>query len=148
MKAIEVSEVSALAPHVQPGCSEPLLLTDRGRVVATIVPAGEEDVESMLLSINPNFGAILERSRIRLGSEGGLSSEQVRERWHEHSRRPHTARRAQILVYSARFSGRKRRALPLELVARLPSLKTPFVLLQCWFRMPSSARHGRFMAPA
>jgi antitoxin (DNA-binding transcriptional repressor) of toxin-antitoxin stability system len=79
MKAIEVSEVSAFAPHVQPGCSEPLLLTDRGRVVATIVPAGEADVESMLLSINPKFGAILERSRIRLGSEGGLSSEQVRE---------------------------------------------------------------------
>ena len=80
MKAIEISQVSALAPHVKPGSSEPLLLTDHGRVVATIVPANEEDAESMLLSINPRFGAILERSRTRLESEGGLSSEEVRKR--------------------------------------------------------------------
>jgi antitoxin (DNA-binding transcriptional repressor) of toxin-antitoxin stability system len=80
MKAIEVSEVSALAPHVQPGCSEPLLLTDHGRVVATVVPADEDDAESMLLSINPAFGAILERSRRRLESEGGLSSDEMRKR--------------------------------------------------------------------
>jgi antitoxin (DNA-binding transcriptional repressor) of toxin-antitoxin stability system len=80
MKAIDLSEVSALAQHIQPGCTEPLLLTDRGRVVATIVPANEEDAESMILSIDPTFGAILERSRMRLDSEGGLSSEQVRER--------------------------------------------------------------------
>ena len=78
MKAIEISEVSALAPHVQPGCSEPLLLTDHGRVVATVVPADEDDAQSMLLSINPTFGAILERSRRRLESEGGLSSDEVR----------------------------------------------------------------------
>ena len=80
MKAIEVSEVSALAPHVKPGCDQPLLLTDRGRVVATIVPADERDAESMLLSINAKFCAILERSRQRLKAEGGLSSAQVRKR--------------------------------------------------------------------
>jgi antitoxin (DNA-binding transcriptional repressor) of toxin-antitoxin stability system len=80
MKAIEISEVSALAPHIQPGCSEPFLLTDHGRVVATVVPADEEDAESMLLSISPRFAAILERSRTRLESEGGLSSDQVRKR--------------------------------------------------------------------
>ena len=57
MKAIEISEVSALAPHVQPGCSEPLLLTDQGRVVATVVPADEDDWPTMLLSINPTVSA-------------------------------------------------------------------------------------------
>jgi len=76
MKAIEVSEVSALAPHVKPGCDEPLLLTDHGRVVATIVPADQQDAENMLLSINPKFHAILER----LETEGGLSSDEVRKR--------------------------------------------------------------------
>ncbi len=78
MKSIEISEVSALAPYVKPGCSEPLLLTNHGRVIATIVPADEEGAESMLLSINPEFQAILERSRSRLESEGGLSTETVR----------------------------------------------------------------------
>jgi antitoxin (DNA-binding transcriptional repressor) of toxin-antitoxin stability system len=80
MKAIEISEVSALAPHVKPGCDEPLLLTDHGRVVATIVPADQQDAEDMLLSINPEFHAILERSRRRLETEGGLSSDEVRKR--------------------------------------------------------------------
>ena len=80
MKAIEVSQVSALAAYVKPGCSEPLLLTDHGRVVATVVPADEDDAQSMLLSIDPKFGAILERSRLRLESEGGLSSTEVRKR--------------------------------------------------------------------
>ena len=64
----------------QPGCSEPLLLTDHGRVVATVVPADEDDATSMLLSNNPKFGAILERSRVRLESEGGLSSTEARRR--------------------------------------------------------------------
>jgi antitoxin (DNA-binding transcriptional repressor) of toxin-antitoxin stability system len=80
MKAIEISEVAALAEHVKPGCSEPVLLTDHGRVVATIVPADEDDAQSMLLSINPKFGAILERSGRRLILEGGLFTDEVRER--------------------------------------------------------------------
>ena len=80
MKAIEVSQVSALEPHVRPGCEEPLLLTKDGEVVAAIVPADEREAESMLLSIHPKFQAILERSRQRLESEGGLSSADVRRR--------------------------------------------------------------------
>jgi hypothetical protein len=80
MKAIEISEVAALAAYVKPGCSTPLLLTDHGRVVATVVPADEDDAASMLLSINPKFAAILERSRHRLETEGGLSSNEVRKR--------------------------------------------------------------------
>jgi antitoxin (DNA-binding transcriptional repressor) of toxin-antitoxin stability system len=80
MKAVELSEVSVLAPYVKPGSNEPLLLTDHGQVVATIVPADELDAESMLLSINPKFHAIMERSRRRLETEGGLSSDEVRKR--------------------------------------------------------------------
>jgi len=80
MKAIELSEVSALTPHIKRGHGGPLLLTDHGRVVATIVPADEQDGESMLLSIDPRFSAILERSRQRLETEGGLSSDEVRKR--------------------------------------------------------------------
>ena len=80
MKAIELSEVSALAPHLTAGADEPLLVTDRGHVIATIVPADELDAESMLLSINPKFQAILERSRKRLETEGGLSADEVRKR--------------------------------------------------------------------
>lgn len=80
MKSIELSEVSALALHVQSGAQEPLFVTQNGRTVAAVVPTEDEDVESLLLSINPQFLAILERSQQRLESEGGLSGAEVRER--------------------------------------------------------------------
>ncbi len=78
MKTIEVSEVSALAPHVLPGTWEPVVLTRNGRTVAAVVPADDNDLESLLLSVNPRFQAILELSQQRLEAEGGLSSDEVR----------------------------------------------------------------------
>jgi antitoxin (DNA-binding transcriptional repressor) of toxin-antitoxin stability system len=80
MKTIELSEVSALAPHVQSGSHEPVILTQNGHAVAAILPVDECDVENLLLSINPQFQAILDRSERRLKSEGLVSSADVRTR--------------------------------------------------------------------
>jgi len=78
MKSIELSEVSALAPHVQGAAREPLFLTINGHTVAAVVPTDDNDVESLLLSISPQFQAVLEKSQRRLESEGGMSSAEVR----------------------------------------------------------------------
>ena len=80
MRSIELSEVAALTPLVMTGNQEPVILTQNGLTVAAVVPGDEQDVESLLLSINPQFQAILERSQQRLDSEGGLSSDEVRKR--------------------------------------------------------------------
>lgn len=80
MKTLDLSAVAALAPHLQSDAHEPLFLTKDGHTVAAVVPADDDDVESLLLSINPQFQAILERSQKRLESEGGLSTAEVRER--------------------------------------------------------------------
>lgn len=80
MKTIELSQVAALTPHVQPGNQEPVILIQNGQTVAAILPADEQGVESMLLSLNPKFQAVLERSQKRLESEGGLSPADVRAR--------------------------------------------------------------------
>jgi hypothetical protein len=80
MKTLDLSAVAALVPHLQSDVQEPLFLTKDGRTVAAVVPAGEEDVENLLLSINPQFQAILERSQTRLEAEGGLSTDEVRKR--------------------------------------------------------------------
>jgi hypothetical protein len=45
-----------------------------------VVPTDDADIEDMLLSLNPKFQSILERSQQRLESEGGISSEEVRKR--------------------------------------------------------------------
>jgi antitoxin (DNA-binding transcriptional repressor) of toxin-antitoxin stability system len=80
MKSIELSEVSALVPLLQSSDQEPFVVTRNGTTVAAIVPATEDDVESLLLSINPAFQAILKRSQERLESEGGLTTAEVRRR--------------------------------------------------------------------
>ena len=78
MITIDLSELSALAPHIQPGSHEPVFLTRGGQTVAAVFPASDEDVEDLLLSTNAQFQAILERSQRRFQSEGGVSSDEVR----------------------------------------------------------------------
>jgi antitoxin (DNA-binding transcriptional repressor) of toxin-antitoxin stability system len=80
MKSIELSEVAALVPLLQSGDQEPLLLTRNGETIAAIVPANEQDVENMLLSIDPTFQSILEQSERRLKAEGALTGNEVRSR--------------------------------------------------------------------
>ena len=80
MKSIELSEVPALEPLIQSGSVDPVVVMKDGQVLAAIVPVDEADLESMLLSINPQFQAILERSQSRLENEGGLSSDEVRQK--------------------------------------------------------------------
>ncbi|MCI0332535.1 MAG: hypothetical protein L0228_04860 [Planctomycetes bacterium] len=80
MKSIDLSEVSALASYVQGADPEPLFLTQNGRTVAAVVPTDDENAESLLISVDPQFQAILERSQHRLEREGPISSAEVRKR--------------------------------------------------------------------
>ena len=88
MITIDLSEVSALAPHLQPGSHEPVILTRGGQAVAAVFPASEEDVEDLLLSANAQFQAILDRSQRRFESEGGIASAEVRRQLGMPSREP------------------------------------------------------------
>ena len=49
MITIDLSEVSALAPHLQPGSREPVILTRGGQAVVVVFPASEEDVRTSAL---------------------------------------------------------------------------------------------------
>jgi hypothetical protein len=78
MRTIDLSEVAALVPLLQSENQEPLFVTQNGQTVAAIVPANAEEAESLLLSINPTFQAILDRSQKRLELEGAVPSAEVR----------------------------------------------------------------------
>ncbi len=80
MTVIELTEVGALAPHVQSGSRDVVVLVHNGKTVGAVLPGDEAEVESMLLSINPQFQAMLERSHQRVKTEGGFSSDEVRRR--------------------------------------------------------------------
>lgn len=58
----------------------PLVLTVDGKPVATLMSLAGSDMESVSLATNPDFVALLERSRARHKAEGGLSPEELRRR--------------------------------------------------------------------
>ena len=58
----------------------PLIITKKGKPVAALVAVDDLDIEALALSANPDFWAIIERSRSRHTAEGGIPSEEVRRR--------------------------------------------------------------------
>jgi prevent-host-death family protein len=81
LRTIDITEATQpLAEYAQQAEIGPLVVTANGKPIAVILPIENADTETIALSENPQFLAIIERSRERHKREGGLSSEQVRER--------------------------------------------------------------------
>lgn len=79
MKMIEMDKATGtLADGVRAVSKEPLVVTQQGKPMAVLLPLENTDFETVALSSNPKFLELIERSRSRLTSEGGPSSEEVR----------------------------------------------------------------------
>lgn len=81
MKKIEMDKATApLSKYAREVSKEPMILTDKGKPVDALVPIENADLETVTLSTNLQFLALIERSRARQKSEGGISSEDMRRR--------------------------------------------------------------------
>jgi antitoxin (DNA-binding transcriptional repressor) of toxin-antitoxin stability system len=81
MKTIEIGEATrSLADYIHGVQSEPLVITDQGLPTAVILPLTNTDLETVALATNPDFIALIERSRARAKQEGGLSPAEMRRR--------------------------------------------------------------------
>ncbi|MEE9169863.1 MAG: hypothetical protein V3U73_08845 [bacterium] len=81
MKTIEKKEATAaLAEYVSNIAEEPVIITDKGKPIAALVAVNNADMETVSLSNNPEFLALIERSPVRHNAEGGISSEEMRRR--------------------------------------------------------------------
>ena len=81
MRILELSEATApLAEYARDVSEEPIVLTLDGKPVAVLEAIEDLDQEIASLSNNPQFLAIIERSRARHRAEGGISSEEMRRR--------------------------------------------------------------------
>jgi antitoxin (DNA-binding transcriptional repressor) of toxin-antitoxin stability system len=81
MKTLEVAQATApLADYARDVKNEPLILTINGKPVAALVPLKNADIETVTLSTHSQFLALIERSRARQKTEGGISSEEMRRR--------------------------------------------------------------------
>ncbi len=81
MKTIEVSKATLpLSDYTKEVKKKPVIITKEGRPVAVLVSIPDADIETVSLSNNPKFIALIERSRARQKSEGAISSEEMRRR--------------------------------------------------------------------
>jgi antitoxin (DNA-binding transcriptional repressor) of toxin-antitoxin stability system len=81
VKTLELTEATApLAEYAQGVNKEAVILTANGKPVAALVAIENADLETVTLSTHPQFLALIERSRSRQKSEGGISGEEMRRR--------------------------------------------------------------------
>jgi prevent-host-death family protein len=80
-KTIQLSKAKqSLATYIQELDGGTIVVTNRGRAIAAVVPVKNADAETISLSQSPKFQAIIKRSRARHDREGGLSSHAMRQR--------------------------------------------------------------------
>jgi hypothetical protein len=79
MKTLEITEMNSLiAKYLEDPNQQPVILTLKKKPLAVVLPTHGDDVESISLSFSPKFLAIMERSKLRMAKEGGISSEEMR----------------------------------------------------------------------
>jgi PHD/YefM family antitoxin component YafN of YafNO toxin-antitoxin module len=103
LKTLDVAQCEALlAEYVKDPKHEPIILTNRGKPIAVVLSVDGADVETISVSLNPDFQAFMDRSRERQGLEPGIPIEEVRrefglppykEKAKRKSRKPRTTNR-------------------------------------------------------
>lgn len=81
MKTVEKDQATgSLSDYADEAEREPVVITRDGRPIAALLAIENADLESVSLSTNPKFLALIERSRARQTTEGGISGEEMRRR--------------------------------------------------------------------
>jgi hypothetical protein len=76
MRKLELTRATnSLVHYARELENPPVILTDRGRAVAALLPFDDADLESMALSLDPNFNAVIERAREEYRNGASLSAE-------------------------------------------------------------------------
>ena len=79
MKTLEMEKATgSLADYVKIISEEPIILTVDGRPAAALISLENADFETITLSTNSDFVALIEGSRKLYKDDGGISSDEVR----------------------------------------------------------------------
>jgi len=81
MKTLEMTKATGtLAEYAREVRKEPVIVTRKGKPVAALVAVENADLETVALSVDAQFLALIERSRTRQKAEGGIPSAEMRRR--------------------------------------------------------------------
>jgi hypothetical protein len=81
MRQLDLNQATeSLAGYVEQLGDDQLVIIQDGQPVAVLMPVTEDELEDINLGQNPEFLAILEKSRTSLQDKGGRTLEQVKQR--------------------------------------------------------------------
>jgi prevent-host-death family protein len=82
VKTVELAEAKAsLSEYAREAKKQTLIVTQKGKPVLALMPLPPDtDLENLVVTTHPTFQAIMRRAEARYRTEGGLSTEQVRQR--------------------------------------------------------------------
>ena len=84
MKTLDITKATApLSDYARKIRKNPVILTQNGRPIAALISLENADAETISLSSNKQFVALMEKSRARHKAEGGISSAEMRRRLNE-----------------------------------------------------------------
>jgi hypothetical protein len=79
MKTLEIVDATdSLGEYAKNLGHKSMLLTKDGRPIAALISVENFDAETVCLSMNPKFIALIERSRSSYRADGGISAEELR----------------------------------------------------------------------
>ncbi|NEP14566.1 MAG: hypothetical protein F6K14_31085 [Symploca sp. SIO2C1] len=80
MKHLDLTHATdSLAAYIKKLEEDQLVVMQHGKPIAVLISVTEDELEDISLSKNPEFLAILEKSRTSLQHKGGVSLEQVKQ---------------------------------------------------------------------
>ena len=80
IRTLDITEATQpLADYAQDSSAGPIVVTVNGQPVAVVIGTENIDLETLSLTTNPQFLALIEKSRQRQKKEGGLSSQEMRQ---------------------------------------------------------------------
>jgi antitoxin (DNA-binding transcriptional repressor) of toxin-antitoxin stability system len=81
VKRVEFAEATeSLATYIRQADAGPVVVTEAGRPVAALVLLENTDLETVVLSTDPEFLDLIQKSRDRHSREGGLSRAEIQRR--------------------------------------------------------------------
>lgn len=81
MRTVEMAKAKLpLADYTKNVRKEPVIVTVKGKPVAALVSIKNADSETVALSSNPQFLALIKRSREKQKAKGGISAQEMRHR--------------------------------------------------------------------
>jgi antitoxin (DNA-binding transcriptional repressor) of toxin-antitoxin stability system len=82
IRRVDVADATeSLATYIREATgSGPVVVTEEGQPVAALVILEDMDLESVTVSTDPKFMALIQHSRARYEREGGLSTAEVKRR--------------------------------------------------------------------